>query len=99
MIERLSGSAPVLPVEPLSGGSATKEASGSFADAFRNAFQEVEASRATSTQAAERFIAGEQVDIHSAALATQRAALQFEYFLQMRNKLVSAYQEIMRIQL
>jgi flagellar hook-basal body complex protein FliE len=31
-------------------------------------------------------------------LATQKAELQFEMFLQVRNKVVSAYQEIMKMQ-
>ena len=32
-------------------------------------------------------------------LATQRASLDFELFLQVRNKVVQSYQEIMRMQL
>ena len=32
-------------------------------------------------------------------LATQRAELAFELFMQVRNKVVSAYQEVMRMQL
>ena len=32
------------------------------------------------------------------ALAAQRASLEFELFLQVRNKVTSAYQEIMRMQ-
>jgi flagellar hook-basal body complex protein FliE len=32
-------------------------------------------------------------------MATQRAELAFELFLQARNKVVSAYQEIMRMQM
>jgi flagellar hook-basal body complex protein FliE len=32
-------------------------------------------------------------------LATQRAELAFDLFLEMRNKVVQAYQEIMRMQM
>jgi flagellar hook-basal body complex protein FliE len=33
------------------------------------------------------------------ALATQQAELAFDLFLQVRNKVVSAYQEVMRMQM
>ena len=45
-----------------------------------------------------RFLAGEGGEVHSVALATQRAELAFETFLQVRNKVVSAYQAVMQMQ-
>ena len=49
-------------------------------------------------QSVENFLAGKNEDVHTAVLATQRADLSFELFMQVRNKVVSAYQEIMRMQ-
>ena len=46
-----------------------------------------------------RFLSGEGEDLHTTILATQQAELSFDLFLQMRNKVVSAYQEIMRMQM
>jgi flagellar hook-basal body complex protein FliE len=46
-----------------------------------------------------RFLAGEGEELHRVVLAQQRAELEFEVFLQVRNKAVQAYQEIMRMQL
>jgi flagellar hook-basal body complex protein FliE len=46
----------------------------------------------------ERFLSGEGEELHTTVLATQRAELAFEMFLQARNKVVNAYQEIMRMQ-
>ena len=46
-----------------------------------------------------RFLAGENEEIHNVVLNTQRAELAFEAFLQVRNKVVNAYQEIMRMQM
>ncbi len=51
------------------------------------------------TQAVQRFLSGDGQELHSAILAVQRADLTFELGLQVRNKVVSAYQEIMRIQM
>jgi len=46
----------------------------------------------------ERFLSGEGEDLHSTILASQRADLEFQMFMQVRNKIVSAYQEIMKMQ-
>jgi flagellar hook-basal body complex protein FliE len=43
-------------------------------------------------------LSGGDEELHSVALAAQRADLQFNLFLQVRNKAVSAYQEVMRMQ-
>jgi len=45
-----------------------------------------------------RFLSDEGEEVHTVALATQRAELAFELFLQVRNKVVSAYQSVMQMQ-
>lgn len=45
------------------------------------------------------FLRGESEEVHKVALDTQRAELSMEMFLQVRNKVVQAYQEVMRMQL
>jgi flagellar hook-basal body complex protein FliE len=89
----------VTPVNPLQSAGEVGQADSAFSDLLRNAIERVEASSADATGAADKFLSGDAADIHSAALATQRAALQFEYVLQLRNKIVQAYQEVMRMQL
>jgi flagellar hook-basal body complex protein FliE len=46
-----------------------------------------------------KFLSGEDEEVHKVALATQQAAMSFDLFLQVRNKVVSAYQEVMRMQM
>jgi flagellar hook-basal body complex protein FliE len=72
--------------------------SGDFRNVFEGAVQRVEHSRDNAAQAVERFLSGEEQELHSTALAVQEAELAFDLFLQMRNKVVQAYQEIMRMQ-
>lgn len=91
----ISGSTPF----PTAVGRAESPAEGAFADLLASTIRRVEASGAEAAKAAEGFLNGSGGDIHSAALAAQRASLQFEYFMQVRNKVVQAYQEIMRMQL
>jgi flagellar hook-basal body complex protein FliE len=44
-----------------------------------------------------QFISGEQEDPHTTMLAVQRASLSFDMFVQVRNKVVQAYQEVMKM--
>ena len=74
-------------------------APGEFQDIFKEAVGRVESSRIESDQSVNRFLAGENEEIHNVVLTAQRAELTFEAFLQVRNKVVNAYQEIMRMQM
>lgn len=78
---------------------AETRSSGVFRDALTAAIQQVESSGQNAAGTVERFLSGDGEELHTAILATQRAELAFEMFLQARNKVISAYQEIMRMQM
>ena len=65
---------------------------------FADAVSKVESFQRNAQQSVDRFLSGEGEEIHNVALATQQASLSFDLFLQVRNKVVSAYQEVMRMQ-
>ena len=90
-------SQPVLP-ETFS-PSTPLRSGGGFQDAFAAAIRSVEGSGQQASQSVERFLTGDGEELHTALLATERAQLTFELFLQARNKVVSAYQETMRMQM
>ena len=50
-------------------------------------------------QSVQQFLSGDGEDLHSTVLAVQRATLEFDMLMQVRNKVVSAYQEVMRMQM
>jgi len=89
--------ASIPPIAPDSAAAAPAGGSG-FRGALENAIQSVETSQNAGAQAVENFLSGEGVELHSTILAVQRASLSFDLFLQVRNKAISAYQEIMRMQ-
>ncbi|MBZ5591181.1 MAG: flagellar hook-basal body complex protein FliE [Acidobacteriia bacterium] len=93
----VSNVAPAPLATPLPGSRAPGPAAG-FGALFENAVRGVENVRQESTQAVEKFLTGEGGELHTTVLATQRAELAFQLFLQVRNKVVEAYQEIMRMQ-
>ena len=71
----------------------------SFTDMLTRSVGTVEQANQNATDAAQRFLSGENEDMHTVAIAEQKAELTGELFLQVRNKAISAYQEIMRMQL
>lgn len=72
---------------------------GGFQDVLSSAINSVEAAGQNASASVERFLTGEGEELHTTILATQQAELTFDLFLQARNKVVSAYQEIMRMQM
>ncbi|HWC96544.1 MAG TPA: flagellar hook-basal body complex protein FliE [Candidatus Sulfopaludibacter sp.] len=95
---------PILPISPAALPSAIRPAGtasspGAFQDVFSSAVQQVESLRTNASASVERFLSGEGEELHTAVMATNRAELSFDLFLQTRNKVVGAYQEIMKMQL
>lgn len=69
-----------------------------FAAALRQAVERVNDLQHQSGAEIERFLTGETEDLHKTILTVQKSELAFEMLLEVRNKVVQAYQEIMRIQ-
>ncbi|WP_108790110.1 flagellar hook-basal body complex protein FliE [Erythrobacter sp. Alg231-14] len=77
-------------------GNATGPAGG-FADALTGALQTVSGVQRRSGEMQAAYERGEVTDIAKVMLARQEAGVAFEATLQVRNKLLSAYQDIMRM--
>jgi flagellar hook-basal body complex protein FliE len=69
-----------------------------FSSVLETAIDQVERSRQNASDSIRQLLNGEKEEIHSTVLATQQAELQFDMFLQVRNKVVAAYQEVMKMQ-
>jgi flagellar hook-basal body complex protein FliE len=78
--------------------SGTHAESGSFAAELRDAIGRVDQRIAESGTLTERLLRGEDVELHTVALRAQEAQMSFDLFLQIRNRLIQGYQEIMRMQ-
>jgi flagellar hook-basal body complex protein FliE len=93
----VKGIGDISPVMPL-GQSVSKPVAG-FQQILKDAIQRVESSRVAADDAVKDFVTGKNEDLHSTVLATQRASLDFDFLLQVRNKVIQGYQEVMRMQL
>jgi flagellar hook-basal body complex protein FliE len=68
--------------------------------AFLNeAINSLNTQQATVDQLNQSFIKGELSDVHQLTIASEKATLGLELTVQVRNKIVEAYQEVMRTQL
>jgi flagellar hook-basal body complex protein FliE len=52
----------------------------------------------TADQVSAGFAAGKKYDLHEVMIVTEKAGISFRLLLQIRNKLLEAYQEVMRMQ-
>src|SRR3981189_1769537 len=82
------------PTPPAAG--AKKDAG--FGSILQDAMGQVGQLNQAASKSVESFLSGEGDDLHKTIMSTQRAELAMELFLQVRNKVVQAYQEVMRMQ-
>lgn len=75
--------------------AAPKPAASSFADTMAGALRDVNSAQANSSALSAAYERGETIDIAKVMMARQQASIGFEATLQVRNKLLSAYKDIM----
>lgn len=79
--------------------SAADPQDNSFSNLLSSVVANVSAATETANTAAQNFLSGGTQELHSTILASQTAELDFELLMQARNKVVSAYEEIMKMQI
>ncbi|ADV82617.1 flagellar hook-basal body complex protein FliE [Terriglobus saanensis] len=72
--------------------------SGGFSEIFRSAMRQTEELDAKAAKSVTGLLSGDGVEVHEAMIATQKAEMAFELALQVRNKAISAYQQMMQMQ-
>ncbi len=71
----------------------------SFSDALKNSLQQVSNSQKHAEELGQRFAMGDDsVSLSDTMIAMQKSSIAFQATVQVRNKLVSAYHEIMNMQ-
>lgn len=75
------------------------EKSNNFLDTLEEKLSEVNDKQIEADNLTQKFIKGEEEDVHKVMLATEEAKLSLELAVQIRNKLVDAYQEFNRMQI
>jgi flagellar hook-basal body complex protein FliE len=79
-------------------GSAAPSASdGNFLDSLHSAVNQVQQLQSEADNQVSSLVSGNGQDVHSAMIAVEKANLTFELMVQVRNKIVSAYQEVSKM--
>jgi flagellar hook-basal body complex protein FliE len=75
------------------------EVTNAFSTYLKNAIQDVNALQQESDKLNLGLATGQVQDVHQVMIASQKASLAIDMAMQLRNKAVEAYQEIMRMQI
>ena len=86
------------PADGKAGPNQTGETGPSFADTLAKSIEEVNHLQKEADQAIEKLASGESQNVHGAMLAVNKADTAFRMTMQVRNKILEAYQEVMRMQ-
>jgi flagellar hook-basal body complex protein FliE len=78
-------------------GAASSPGSG-FSSVLTDAISKVESFQNNAETSVNKFLSGEGEELHKVALATQQADLSLQLFMQVRNKVVTAYNQVMQMQ-
>lgn len=71
---------------------------GGFSSTLEDAMGKVQELQSDADQKVQALVDGNGQDIHGAMIAVENADLSFQLMMQVRNKIVSAYQEVARMQ-
>ncbi len=77
--------------------STNKSEGASFADFLNNAVSDVNKLQVESESLNDAFAMGKTDNIHQVMIAAEKAEIALQFTLQIRNKILDAYQEIMRM--
>ncbi|SFQ97010.1 flagellar hook-basal body complex protein FliE [Desulfoscipio geothermicus] len=77
----------------------TKTASNSFNNVFDKALENLNSSQLNSEETVKKFLTGEVKDLHTVMIALEEAKLTMQLAVEVRNKLIEAYQEMSRMQI
>lgn len=74
------------------------EAQQSFASVLKESIEKVNEAQIQSDVMTKKLALGENVDLHQVMIASQKASVTLQATMEIRNKVIEAYQEVMRMQ-
>jgi flagellar hook-basal body complex protein FliE len=75
-----------------------KKGAANFSDILKDSIQKVGELEKQANGEVEKLAKMETQDIHNTMIAIEKADLSFQLMMQVRNKIINAYEEIMRMQ-
>jgi flagellar hook-basal body complex protein FliE len=72
--------------------------SGKFLETLQESIDQAEGAQGAAATQVAQLLNGKGADLHSAMIAVEKADLSFQLMMQVRNKIVQAYQQISNMQ-
>jgi flagellar hook-basal body complex protein FliE len=94
-----SGISPLTEPLPIASPAAGQADGPGFQTALKDAIASINNIQQGANQAVDALVTGQSQNIHQAMIALQQADMSFQLMMQIRNKLVAAYEEIQRMQI
>ena len=85
-------------LRPMDNAAPVKSVGEGFADALQTAVGKVNDTQVAADTAVEKLQTGETRNLHEVMISMEKADISMRLLLQVRNKVIDAYQEIMRMQ-
>jgi flagellar hook-basal body complex protein FliE len=99
----MSGPIPAADLEKLAaqpnGATATSASTGSFANYLGQMVREVNTQQGAADAAVNGLLTGQNVSLHQAMISMEEANVSFQLMVEVRNRLLDSYQELMRMQI
>ncbi len=73
--------------------------SSSFGNVLGRMVEEVNSKQVAANQSVNQLVSGQNVSLHQTVLAMEEANISFQLMVEVRNKLLDSYQELMRMQI
>ena len=84
--------------ESTSKGSNAVEGMDTFASTLKNAIKSVDTLQKDADIKMQKLSVGQSTDIHGTMIAAEKAEIALKFMMQVRNKIIDAYHEIMKMQ-
>ncbi|WP_039041917.1 flagellar hook-basal body complex protein FliE [Sporosarcina sp. ZBG7A] len=96
-ISSIMALAPGLSPDATKTSPTTFESQQNFSSFLKNAIQDVNSAQVQSDVMTEKLVRGEDVDLHNVMITAQKASVALNATMEIRNKVIEAYQEVMRM--
>jgi flagellar hook-basal body complex protein FliE len=73
------------------------EVTQSFAKVLKNSVLEVDAAQKNADIAVSELVAGDKKNVHETMISLEKADISFKLMMKVRNKILDAYKEVMRM--
>jgi len=90
---------PIAPFSSLSASQAVEVSPSNFKDLMKKALGDLSASQVGANEAIKSLATGGEENLHDIIISMEKAGMTLQYAIQIRNKMLEAYQSVIQMQI